>query len=555
MGYDLKSVDAPRLKGLLLSAIVRLVENPLTRPLILPKLLEGAGVAAFRKCRLDETPASWPPIEPQNPDAREEWPETQTRAPPGSVFETVEDFANAYRHKTHTPEEVAEHVLKAIDDSNGPELNLRAVVAHHPDDVRAQARASSERHARGCALGPLDGVPLVVKEEVDVLGYATTAGTTFLKTIATTDATVVHRMRAAGVMLIGKANMHEIGIDTTGFNAHHGTPCNPYDPGCYTGGSSSGSAAAVAAGLCPLAIGADGGGSIRIPASLCGIVGLKPTFGRMSVKGAYPLCWSVAHVGPIGATVDDVAIGYRLMGGMDGDSRNGQVGQERGLDGLRIGVYEPWFSDATADVVRVCRQLLTEFEAAGATIVPIELPDLELCRVAHGITILSEMATSMAPFMKDHRRDFGLPVRLTLSLAQAFTARDYIRAQQVRARFASHAERALSLVDIIVTPTTACTAPRIRSGVLPAGESDLVMTSALMRHTFPWNLTGHPAISFPAGYDDTGLPIGMQAVGRAWSEALLLRIARVAGDVVPRRPPKVHFSLLHPEFRERCKTN
>jgi Asp-tRNA(Asn)/Glu-tRNA(Gln) amidotransferase A subunit family amidase len=158
-------------------------------------------------------------------------------------------------------------------------------------------------------LGPLDGVPIAVKDELDQVPYATTAGTRFLgREPASSDATVVARLRSAGALLVGKTNMHEVGLGITGVNPHHGTSRNPYDPARITGGSSSGSAAAVAAGLCPIAVSADAGGSIRIPAALCGVVGLKPTFGRMSERGAAALCWSLAHIGVIGASSADVAL-------------------------------------------------------------------------------------------------------------------------------------------------------------------------------------------------------------------------------------------------------
>ncbi len=568
MTYDLKSVRAPRLCGSLLAAVVRLVENPVTRALVLPQLLARAGVPTLRTWSPAPTAPPLPVSEHAEPTERAPLCERHASpapvgaadaAPVATPFESVADFARAYREGSSTPARVVERALAAIESSDARAPALRAVVACRPREVREDAQASTRRYATGHALGPLDGVPVVVKEEFDVRGYATTGGTRFLTTPATTDAAVVQKFREAGAIVLGKANMHEIGIDATGFNAHHGTPRNPYDPDCYTGGSSSGPAAAVASGLCPLAIGADGGGSIRIPAALCGIVGLKPTFGRVSTVGALPLCRTVAHVGPMGATAEDVALGYAVMTGAalehDDDaepsvvtSETPQAGRgnqgDKSVEELRIGIYEPWFADATPDVVQVCRRLVTELEKRGATVVPIELPNLELCRVAHGVTILSEMTATVAPWMADHGRDFGWPVRLTLALARSLKTSDYLLAQQVRVVFAAHVERAFRAADVIVTPATGLTAPRIRPEVMPRGESDLQMTSALMRHAFPFNLTGHPAISFPAGYDAGGLPVGMQAVGPAGSEGLLLRLARATAKIVPRRRPLVHYSLL-----------
>ncbi len=214
-----------------------------------------------------------------------------------------------------------------------------------------------------------------------------------------TDATVVARLRAAGALLIGKANMHEIGINPNGANAHYGAARNPYDTARDPGGSSSGPAAAVAAGLCPIAIGADGGGSIRIPASLCGLVGLKPTFGRVSEAGAAPLCWSVAHIGPLGATVEDVALAYGLIAGPDTRDPNSQRQPAVGLagwndrltwHGLTVGVYRPWFRHAAPAVVAANEAMLAQFERAGAQVREIVVPELDAMRLAHIIIILSE---------------------------------------------------------------------------------------------------------------------------------------------------------------------
>ncbi len=214
-------------------------------------------------------------------------------------------------------------MLTAIEASDATKPPLRTFIASNPDDVLRQAEAATHRIRNGQALSLLDGVPVAVKDEVDMVPCPTTVGTAFLgPRPAKQDSTVVARMRATGAVLLGKTNMHEIGIGVTGLNLHHGTPRNPYNPDHYTGGSSSGSAAAVAAGLCPVAISADGGGSIRIPSSFCGLVGLKPTFGRISEFGAAPLCWSLAHLGAIAATATDAALAYGVLAGPDPQDAN-----------------------------------------------------------------------------------------------------------------------------------------------------------------------------------------------------------------------------------------
>lgn len=561
MPYDLKTARAPRLTGTGLAAAAWLLETGPTRALLAPGLLRDTGVAAFRRVHLTEAPSVLPalprlasaPAEPAAP------PDLAALARPswavGFRAETVADFAAAFAQGRRTPLQVAERLLGLLEADAAQQPGLRALVAWRRDDVIAQARAATARWQAGAPLGPLDGVPVAVKEELDVAGHATTAGTRFLRETAVTDATVVARLRSQGALIVGKANMHEIGIDTSGFNAHHGTPRNPWDPRRYTGGSSSGSAAAVAAGLCPVAVGADGGGSIRIPASLCGVVGLKATFSRISEAGAYPLCWSVGHVGPLAASVADLALAYAVMAGPDPlDPRTlhqpaprvdpAVAGASADLRGLRLGIFTPWLEDAQPGVVAALRHALAGLQARGATLVEVEVPDLELGRIAHAVTILCEMATGLGPYLEPQRQAFGRGTRLNLALARMLSGTDYVRAQQARTRMTAHLERVFERVDVLVTPTTACTAPLIRPDVMPHGESDLGLTSALMRFAFLANLTGHPALSVPCGHDGEGLPVGLQLMGRPWEEHRLLTWAGVVEAAVAPRAPSVHHRLL-----------
>lgn len=554
MTYDLKAAKAPRMAGIALSSAAELLENPVAKSLLEARLLEDTGVSAFRRRMLAEAP-SVAPLVPRGraPDPHAAAPVLDLPAPverAGYSLETSDRLVARYRDGSLDPVSVAEKVLAAIEASNASKPPLRAIIATHAWEVQSAAAASRERYRRSEPLSPLDGVPVAVKDELDQRGLPTRVGTRFLgRAPATADATVVARLRAAGALLIGKANMHEIGIDTSGYNQHHGTPRNPYAPESYTGGSSSGSAAAVAAGLCPIAIGADGGGSIRIPAALCGVVGLKPTWGRVSEHGAFPLCWSVGHVGPMAASARDAALAYAVMAGADPADANtlGQPaptlsGFAEGVRGLRLGVYRPWFDDASPEVLEVARAMLAALERDGAELVEVELPELELGRVAHAVTILSEMATAMDAH-EDHRREHQPGVRIMLAIARTLTNRDYVRAQQARTRVTATFERGLARVDAIVTPTTGIAAPPIRPDALARGESDLEVTSALMRFVFPSNLTGHPAISFPAGHTASGAPVGLQAIGRFWDEALLLRIAAAAEAHLDRHPPTIHHRL------------
>ncbi len=555
--YDLKSVKLPYLAGGVLKFFAALVEGPL-RGLLTPSLFESAGINWLRKQKFDEAPTHHPihftgQLQTKAFAVPErEWPR-KTPKSKGFQFVSIFDFAKAYRDGTTTPEEVAKKVLDSIAASDSGNAPLKAFIAVNREEVMRQARESTKRFKARKPLSIFDGVPVAVKDEIDMTPYPTTVGTAFLgKQPAAEDSTVVARLRSAGALLIGKANMHEIGINVTGLNPHHGTTRNPYNPNHFTGGSSSGSATAVASGLVPIAIGADGGGSIRIPASFCGLVGLKATFARVSEHGAYPLDWSVAHIGPLAGSATDAALTYALIAGPDPKdltSLHQPLPSLKGWDntnlkGLKLGVYWPWFRHADAEVVAACEAMLKEYEKMGCRIVEIVIPDLEANRIAHSVTITSEMAQAMNETYDEHHKEHGLDVRVNLALARQFTATDYLISQRIRTRMIDHFDNAFKQVDMILTPATGISAPEIKKGALPDGESDLTITIEIMRFATAANMTGLPAISFPVGYTKKGLPIGMQVMGKAWDEANLLRMALAAEQVVERRTPQIYFKIL-----------
>lgn len=444
-------------------------------------------------------------------------------------------------------------IIEAVEASNRADPPLLGIIKCDAEDIQRQAAESAERFAQGRARSILEGVPVAIKDELDMPPYTTHVGTSFLgQKIPPEDATPVARLRAAGALLIGKSNMFEIGISPTGNNPIQGFVRNPYNPDHDAGGSSGGSGAAVGSGIVPLALGADGGGSIRIPAAHCGIVGLKPTFGRVSEFGAAPLCWSVAHVGSMGATALDTAIGYAVCAGSD--PRDPLTLQQPpvhlrdfhnlDLTGINLGIYRPWFEDASPEIVQSCKETLRVLENAGAVIREISIAGLEAMRVGHAVTILSEMAAAMEPHYAAHRKDFGHATRLNLALGRQFTSLDYLRAQRIRTESLREWDRVFSKVDVVMTPTTACPPPYLNSSTVRYGESDLGALTELMRFVVCGNFCGLPAISFPAGYTGSGLPIGIQAIGRHWKEHLLLRLANVAEQHLERRKPVVHFDIL-----------
>lgn len=553
MSYDPKVITAPRLAGAGLRAFARLVEQPVSGRVVREQLLRQLGLDTLRAADvagfspepgpLPADPRAWP----QDPaaDPVDHALRAGERGPPGFASPSAASLHRALAQGATDPVALAERFLAALARSEADEPPLRAFISQDPDDVMRQARASLARWRTGQPRGPLDGVPVAVKDEVDQVPYPTTAGTRLTTGGATRDATAVHRLREWGSVLVGKTNMHELGSGLSGLNPHWGTPRNPFDPTRICGGSSSGSAAAVASGLIPLSLACDGGGSIRMPAAFTGVVGLKPTLGRVSHAGAADLVWTTAHAGPIGATVSDVALGYLAMAGPDpADPRtltqppahvDGILRED--LRGITLGVYRDWFEDADEGIVAACKEQLGRFRDAGAEIRELVLPDLELIGLAHLVLIGVEMAETQLQTYTLDRRQFGHEARVSMALSRGLKATDYVRALRLRSRIRKAWLDATAGLDAIITPATGVTAPPLQSDAELVGESDLGLASQIMRFMPPGNLLGFPAITFPVGYDASGLPIAMQAIGRPWLEARLLRLARVAELQVRRRPP------------------
>ena len=561
--YDLRTIRVPRLAGRALKLMAMLLELPGFRGWLRPILLSQVGLRAFRKYRPNAGPTPLPLHPPEipaslvpsgSPAEYEAELLKSTHQPPEEGFqpESALDFHRAYLEGRTTPLKVAQRLLDVIRNLEASAVPLRPLIEWDGENLLRQAQESTERYQQGHPAGLLDGVPVAIKDEFDLVPYPTRVGTQVLGTnAATRDSTAVSRLRKAGALLLGKANMHELGMGVTGFNPHHGIARNPYDPERYPGGSSSGPAVAVAVGLCPVALGADGGGSIRIPAALCGIFGLKATWGRVSSAGQFPLAWSVKHAGPLAATLSDLALAYGVIAGADENDpwtlRQPEVDLPRPEpklpDGLCIGVFVPWFEHTKPEVFRVCLGAVEMLQELGLERKEVEFRGLESARLAHLVSIVSEMLSANTPHFRRKSR-FGRDIRINLALAQHLTATDYVKAQQVRTEVMTALSGVFEEVDLLVTPTTARTAPPILADVAAAGESDLTVQDELMRFVAPFNLTGHPALSVPCGYDPQGLPVGLQLIGRPWEEALLLRVGAAFEAKVARTSPMLHHTLL-----------
>jgi len=558
--YDLKSLKVPRLAGAPLRTMVSLMERSSTRQLLAPALVKELGTLLFKSAAVNGEP-TFLPIHPAGrsmgaAQARTTlaFYEQPTFSSSESVLPSTLDIANAYRNGNSTPTAVAEAVINSIKASNEGNIPLNAIISSNENDILRQAEASEKRLASGQPLGILEGIPIAIKDEIDALPYPTQVGSAVISNgePVNMDATVLARLRADGAVIIGKTNMHEIGIGVSGANITFGHCHNPYNLKHFAGGSSGGSAAAVAAGLCPIALGADGGGSIRIPAALCGMVGLKPTWGRVSEYGAFPLCNSLAHIGPIGRTVDDVALAYSVIAGSDLlDAASCQQPNvhlsdylNHNLSDIKLGIYTPWFSHADRDIVQQCQLAVEKLKGLKASVREVEVEQLNLQRIAHAITITSEMRAAVDKLHREQREQFAPDTRLLLALSKLFTGTDYVKAQQIRTQTIRGFERIFLETDIIVTPMTAITAPRIKRPQEDDAETSLSTTTELMRYSFSSNLAGLPSLSLPAGYTDKGLPIGLQLIGKPWQEHQLLRVAKALENTITTQSGALAFDLL-----------
>ncbi len=375
--------------------------------------------------------------------------------------------------------------------------------------------------------GALSGIPVAVKDLYDTKGIRTTSGSRFFAdNIPQEDAIVVQKIKKAGAQIIGKTNTHEIALGVTNNNPHYGACRNPWDITRISGGSSGGSAVAVAAGMAMAAIGTDTGGSIRIPASLCGVVGLKPTYGRVSLRGILPLSWNLDHAGPITRKVEDAALMLQVMGGYDeldptsvktlpGDyySHLKDTMKERKI-ALAVGSFIEEADQEVLEAVRQAAQILAE---QGALISEVNVDFLKEGALANALMTQSDGAAFHRERMKEHPDWFGADVRQRLETGAAFTSSEYILARRAQVEVKRQCESLLTLYDTLILPTTPIAAPVLE------GENALERARQLTRFTSPFNLTGLPALSVPCGFTKDSLPIGLQIVSRAWNEAGVLR--------------------------------
>jgi aspartyl-tRNA(Asn)/glutamyl-tRNA(Gln) amidotransferase subunit A len=382
-------------------------------------------------------------------------------------------------------------------------------------------REEALREVAGGYRPPLQGVPLSVKDLYDTMGVRTTAGARiFANRIPNQDAVAVRKLKETGAVIVGKTNLHEFAYGVTSINPHYGTPRNPWDPDRICGGSSGGSASAVALGLGFGSLGTDTGGSIRIPAALCGIVGLKPTYGRVSVRGVVPLSWSLDHAGPMARTVEDAAI---LLQAIDGRPLGPLTGN---IKGVRVGIPKTYFYERLAsEVDSAMNTALRTLERLGARLVDIDLPSVTAHRGVWLQIASPEVYSYHEPYLKKHAEQYGADILGRIEAGRVLLSIDYIRAQRIRTLMKRECKSVFERVDVIVTPTTPIPAPRIDEVDKPWGDGPEKAATALARFTRFFNIVGLPAISIPCGFTPGGLPLGMQIAGKPFDEAMVLRVA------------------------------
>ena len=457
------------------------------------------------------------------------------------------DLSRLIRDKQVSPVEVVDAHLERIEATE-PVLN--SFITLLPEHAREAARRAEAQIQAGNYLGPLHGIPVGLKDLFNTAGVRTTSGSRILDNfIPREDCTVAARFQQAGAILLGKLNMHQFAYGPTGENFDYGHMHNPWNVDMVTGGSSGGSGSAAAAGQCTITMGSDTGGSVRIPSALCGIVGLKPTYGLVSRAGLTPLSWCLDHPGPMVRTVEDAALTMNAIAGYDAKDQATSAREVPdftaalggSLEGLRVGVVKEYFEAALdSEVETAVRAAVAQLSELGATVTEVSFPMFADAQAISGTILMSEAAAYHRELLAKDGDNLTPSIRLRLEAGLFVTAPDYLKAQQARARFNFEMAALFKEVDLLAGPTEPITAPPILATEVTIGDEVVGTTGALTQYTRPYNISGTPAISVPCGFSRAGMPIGLQLAGRAFDELTVLRAAHAYEQATKwgrRRPP------------------
>jgi aspartyl-tRNA(Asn)/glutamyl-tRNA(Gln) amidotransferase subunit A len=449
---------------------------------------------------------------------------------------TIREAAEALRRHQCSAVELATSALSRIERHNP---TLHAFLTITGELALEQARQADSELAAGRDRGPLHGIPIAVKDLFTTRGVRTTAGSPiYANFVPDYDADAVARLQAAGAVMLGKLNMHELAYGITSANPHFGAVRNPWNPKHSPGGSSGGSGAAVAAEMVYAALGTDTGGSIRIPASFCGTVGLKPTYGRVSRRGVIPLSWSLDHVGPLTRSVRDAGVVLNAIAGHDpGDDTSSRhpvvdfVPEEScSIRGVRVGFPENFFFDRLdEDVESAVRGAIARAVSLGAEVKPVKVPDISALNATARIILLCEASAMLEPHLAN-RAQFGPDVLSLLDQGRLLPATDYIHAQRLRKQMQSEFAQVWNTVDCLIAPATPNTAPRVGDTTVKLGGREEDVRLATTRLVRSLNLLGLPSLSMPCGLSGTGLPVGLQIIGAPFQEASILRVGAALED-------------------------
>ena len=441
---------------------------------------------------------------------------------------SIESVATLVRHGTLSPVDLAQTCLERIDSRR----ELNAFITVRGEEAVAEARAAEREIAGGRYRGPLHGIPVSVKDLIDVAGTATTSGSAVPPLTGVADAPIVTRLREAGAIIIGKTNLHEFAFGTTSDETAFGAVGHPKDPTRSAGGSSAGAAVALVEGMCFASVGTDTGGSIRIPSAVCGTVGLKPTGGELPCDGVVPLSTTLDHVGPMARSVADTRVLFGALLGVPPPAREAPAGPRR------IGVPDAYFCDRLDPAVRnALERTRAALLAAGHAVERAAIDRAPWTPDVYLHIVLPEASWYHARMVEAHPGAYSPGVRLRLEMGRYILAEDYVRALHLRDLLRAEVDRAIAPFDALLLPTLPITAPPLGAASVEVDGARLPVRAVMLKLTQLFNITGHPAIALPAGADQEGWPVSMQLVGHRHETVRLLDLAaEVEGPIRGRLP-------------------
>jgi len=473
-------------------------------------------------------------------------------------YNSVLDYHAAFQSGASSPVKVLENIFEAVDSLPSELRVFREMVGR--DALRREAQASTDRYATGKFLSVFDGVPVAFKDMVFMSGINCTRGTdpSWGTGLEKKDDVTIARLREVGAVVLGLTVMTEFGTTPLGYSPHAQAPVNAYDPSRYPGGSSSGCGIGAALGLFPVALGFDGGGSVRIPASMSGIVGLKCSWGRIAVDDDY--CAANVASGPMAGSAVDAALFYEVIGKPVADHFYSKLygatslppahcfnfNRVDDLSDLRLGVYQPWFDDCHPEVRAKSSEALNFLQLRGAKVVPIQIPNLEVLALAHGVSISVEFAAVHDKQLWDAPKTLEPATHVQLALGASMTGNEYHSTQWIRGWAIDYFEELFRSQELsgIFTPTIGTLPPVMPPAARATGESNTTLVLSLLQYIFVANLCGLPAVSMPAGVSTEGLPIGVHLMGKQWDEHVCLRVANAMDMPQFRTTPPKFVNLL-----------